>query len=195
MKALILALLMTLPRTLSAQHAGGATTPSTTAPREAAQFDFLIGQWELTVRPQASGLAQRIHGTPRLLGTWKAWRAIDGWGIEDELRIVDGSGNPLSLAHSLRVFDQTARRWSYTNLEVYRGRFTAGSATWENNRMVLSSRGTDAEGKAYQNRTRFYDIAPGAFKFQQDRSYDDGRTWDEAVLRIEARRVAATAPR
>jgi hypothetical protein len=30
---------------------------------------------------------------------------------------------------------------------------------------------------------------------QQDRSLDDGKTWTEAVLRIDAKRVATTAPR
>jgi hypothetical protein len=30
---------------------------------------------------------------------------------------------------------------------------------------------------------------------QQDRSYDAGRTWTEGFLKIEAKRVAAVAPR
>ena len=29
------------------------------------------------------------------------------------------------------------------------------------------------------SRTRFYDITPTSFRFQQDRSYDDGKTWTE----------------
>ncbi len=190
--------LILIPAAAAAQHdgAGGAARPPAhTPPREAAQYDFLIGHWELAVRPQASGLAQRIHGTPRILGTWKAWRAFDGFGIEDELRLVDGSGNPLSLTHTFRVYDVAARGWSQTTLDVYRGRFTAATAEWRDREMLLTSRGTDQEGRAYVSRTRFHDITPTGFRFQQDRSLDDGRTWNEAVLRIEARRVAATAPR
>lgn len=197
--ALVLALLLPGPSLVMAQqHSGGAAAaaaPVHTPPREAAQFDFLIGQWELTVRPQASGLAQRVHGTPRILGTWKAWRAFDGFGIEDELRLTDGSGNPMSLTHTMRLYEAGARRWGQTTVDVYRGRFTTATAEWLNNQMSLTSRGTDAEGRAYVSRTRFYDITPTSFRFQQDRSLDDGRTWDEAVLRIEARRVAAAAPR
>lgn len=190
-----LVVLLVLPAPAFAQHGGGAAPLIHTPPREATQFDFLIGQWELTVRPQVSSLAARIHGAPRLLGTWKAWRAFDGFGIEDELRIVDGSGNPMSLNHALRIYDATARRWSVTGLDVYRARVTTATAEWRDGQMSLTGQGTDAEGKAYVTRTRFSDITPTSFRMQQDRSMDDGRRWTEGVLKIEAKRVAAAAPR
>jgi len=165
------------------------------APAQARQFDFLIGQWELTVTPKVSGLAARIHGAPRLLGTWKAWKAFDGFGIEDELRIVDASGNPASLSHALRVFDAAARHWTITSLDVYRTRFSAATAEWKNGEMVTTNSGTDSEGKPMLVRSRFHAITPNSFRFQQDRSADAGRTWNEGILKIAAQRVAATAPR
>jgi hypothetical protein len=185
-------LLATLVTPALAQH-GGGTPLQTTAPREASQFDFLIGQWDLTVRPLVPGLAARIHGSPRLSGTWRAWRAMDNWGLEDELRIVDGSGNPIALSHSMRVYDATAQKWTQTALDVYRARFSASTAEWKDGRMTLSGRGTDAEGHAYIVRSTYSDITPTGFKFQQDHSLDEGRTWTEGVLRIEARRTAAAA--
>jgi hypothetical protein len=189
-----LSLLIT-PAVARAQHTvAGGTPPSRTAPREATQFDFLIGQWELDVRVPATGLAQRIHGTPRILGNWKAWRAFDGWGVEDEMRLMDASGNPLNLLHGLRVYDATAHNWSCTGLDVYRARFTSSTAEWQDAAMTLTGRGTDAEGRAQITRTRFTDITPTSFKWRQERSIDDGRTWTEA-LRLEAKRVAAAAPR
>ena len=193
---LMLLALLAFPAAVAAQHGGAAAAPpATTAPAEASQFDFLIGEWELVVRPEARGLAARIHGAGRLAGTWKAWRALDGWGVEDELRIVDGSGNPLALSYTVRVFDATARHWSLSSLDVYRGRFTTASAEWRDGRMQLTGRGTDQEGRPYLSRTRFFDITRDGFRMQQDRSLDDGKTWTEAVLRIDAKRVAATAPR
>lgn len=191
-----LALLTVLaaPAGLLAQHTGGGAPPSRTAPREAAQFDFLVGQWELVAHAPATSLAQRLHGTPRILGSWKAWRALDGWGIEDEMRLTDGSGNPINLLTSLRIYDATARTWSMTGLDVYRARFSAATAEWRDNAMTLTGRGTDAEGRAQVTRTRFSDITPASFKWLQERSIDDGRTWTE-TLRIEAKRVAAVAPR
>ena len=182
------------PSLAQAQHAAGGAPPSRTAPAEAAQFAFLVGQWELDVRVPPSGLAQRIHGTPRILGSWKAWRAFDGWGVEDEMRLTDGSGNPMNLLHSLRVYDAASRGWLLTGLDVYRARFTSSTAEWRDGTMTLTGRGTDAEGRAQVTRTRFSDITPTGFRWLQERSTDEGRTWSE-TLRLTAKRVAAAAPR
>jgi hypothetical protein len=186
---------LALPVSIEAQHAAGTQQAPPSAPAEARQHDFLIGQWELVVKVPPAGLAQRIHGVPKLVGTWKAWRAFDGFGVEDELRITDAAGNPISLSHALRYYDRTARSWSVTLLDVYRGRLTSATAEWKEGRMVQNGRGTDPEGKPTLVRSRFHDITPDGFKWQQDRSADNGKTWTEGTLRIEARRVAAAAPR
>lgn len=195
---IMFALSCTFAATAAAQQhgaGGGNARSASTPPAEARQFDFLIGQWELVVTPKATGLAARIHGAPRLLGTWKAWRAFDGFGIEDELRIMDRSGNPSSLTHTLRAFSAADRRWNTTSLDVYRGRVSQSTAAFANGEMVVSGRGTDAEGKPQLIRSRFTAITANGFRLQQDRSSDDGRTWEEAVLKMEAKRVAAAAPR
>jgi hypothetical protein len=192
---LMLSLVTAFPARAVAQHGTAANPITTNAPREATQFAFLVGQWELTVTPKATSLGQRIHGAPKLSGTWKAWRAFDGFGVEDELRIVDGSGNPYALFTTLRTYDATRRKWAQTSLDVYRARFTPGTSEWRDDEMVVRSTGRDAEGTPYVQRARFYDITAGGFKYQIDRSTDGERTWDTAVLRIEAKRVSATAPR
>jgi hypothetical protein len=194
---LLLAVTLAASAPVAAQHPGAAPTgrASYTPPPEARQFDFLIGQWELVVMPKVSSLAARIHGAPRLLGTFKAWRAVDGFGIEDELRIVDGSGNPSALTHALRIYSTADRKWIVLAADAYRGRGFTSTAEWQSNAMVSSGQGTDQEGKPYLTRTRYYDITPTSFRFQQDRSLDGGRTWDEGTLRMEAKRVAAVAPR
>jgi hypothetical protein len=187
---------LSLPTFLAAQqHAGGGPSMQTTAPREAEQFAFLVGQWEVTVTPKVNSLAARIHGSPTYLGTWKAWRAFDRFGVEDELRIMDRSGNPNSLTHSMRYFDAAQAKWAITALDVYRGRVTSALGEWRGKELVVMSTGRDAEGKPYVQRARFSDITPTTFRFQADRSSDGERTWDTGVLKIEARRTAAAAPR
>ena len=177
-----------------AQHGAPASAGVPTAPKEATQFDFLVGQFSLTVQPAVSGLVAAIHGSPKLAGTWKGWRALDGWGVEDELRIVDESGNPRSYSHAVRFYDAAAQHWINTTIDVYRGVTGTSTATWKDGQLTVMLKGTDGDGKAYLGRTRFFEITPTAFKYQQDRSYDDGKTWKEN-LRFMAKRTAATAPR
>jgi hypothetical protein len=195
LRALSLAFIMfVVPRGLVAQHAAASAT-SRVPPREAAQFDFLVGQWELEARPRATTFAQRVHGAPRLVGTWKAWRALDGFGVEDELRLTDGSGNPLAFTHAVRYYSAPSRRWIISVLDVYRGTFMSLSGEARPGEILVTSRGADPDGTAYLSRTRFHAITPSGFKVQIDRSYDDGKRWTEGYLRIDARRVAATAAR
>jgi len=193
--ALVL-MLLAVPVVTDAQHDSAAPSPpSTAAPAEARQFDFLIGQWEIEVKPKVGSLVAMIHGAPRLVGSWKAWRALDGFGVEDELRIADASGNPISLNEALRVFDRSRNRWSIVGLDVYRARFSNSTAQWNGTEMRIDGNGVDGEGKAYLSRVRYFAISADAFRMQQDRSLDNGQTWDEATLTIEARRVAASATR
>jgi hypothetical protein len=176
-----------------AQH-GGAPAPNRTPPAEAAQFNFLVGQWELTVKPAATTFAQKIHGTPKLTGIWKAWRALDGWGVEDEMRITDASGNPMMLSQAVRLYDPATRKWKSSTIDAYRGLISTSLAEWRKPEMITTSQGTDQEGKSYLSRARYTDISPTGFVFIQQRSTDNGKTWNDN-LTIEAKRVAATAAR
>ncbi len=176
-----LALACALPAFLFAQ---------TPAP-ESKQFDFLLGQWELDVQPKVSGIAAAIHGTPKLVGTWKAWRALDGLAVEDEIRVVDASGNPISLSHALRTYSKSEGRWKTQGLDAYRAQFSESTGQLQGGEMRLNGRGLDGEGRPVLSRVRYYDIGANGFRMQQDRSSDDGRTWDEGVLTIVARRTAA----
>jgi len=187
--ALAAVLLLCLPTLAPAQGA----PPSTTPPAEARQFDFLIGQWELEVKPKVSSLAAMIHGAPKLVGSWKGWRSLDGFGVEDELRIVDASGNPMSMSKALRVYDRNKNHWTIVGLDVYGARVSNSTAQWKDSEMRIEGSGVDGEGKAYVSRTRYFAIGADAFRMQQDRSFDKGQTWDEATLTIEAKRVAASA--
>lgn len=192
-----LSLALCLPILLTAQPRSSDTAPrvQSTAPREAEQFAFLVGHWEVTVIPKVNSLAARIHGSPTYLGTWKGWRAFDRFGIEDELRVMDRSGNPNSLTHSMRYYDATQSKWVLTTLDVYRGRIGSAMGEWRGKELTVTNSGRDAEGKPYVQRARFYDITPTTFRYQADRSSDGERTWDTGVLKIDARRVAAVAPR
>jgi len=181
------------PLALPAQHDSGAPAASTRAPSEATQYDFLVGEWALSITPRVSGLVARIHGVPRLHGTWKGSRALDGWGVEDELRIVDESGNPLAYTHFVRIYDAAARHWIVTAIEVYHQRVTTSIAQWQGHEMSTMADGVDPEGKPYRSRTHITDISATGFHYSQDISHDGGATWDVGHLVMDAKRAAGDA--
>ena len=187
---LLIALLLSAHALFVHAQSGGVT-----APREAAQFDFLIGQWEIELTPKVNGLAAMVHGTPKLQGSWKAWRAFDGFGIEDELRVIDGSGNPATLAQAQRIFDAKSKRWLMSSLDVYRVRFSSATAQWQDGEMRANGGGITPDGKPLLTRSRFYEITPERFRMTQDRSIDEGKSWEDGVLTVTAKRVAAKAAR
>jgi hypothetical protein len=167
-------------------------TPAATA-EGANQFDFLLGQWELDVHVKAGGLAEMIHGTPRLSGVWKAWRAVDGRAIEDELRIVDASGNPLTLDRVLRFYAPAEKHWKIVGIDLHHGRAYESAGQFQDGEMHVESHSTDAEGKQTLTRTRYAGITADAFRLLQERSADGGKTWEETGLSIDAKRSAAAA--
>ena len=193
---LALAFVAVISAPSSAQHGGAIALLSTTPPREASQFDFLVGEWALTSVQRYAGLAGMIHGGPKMTGTWKAHRAFDGYGIEDELRLAVESGNPVLFAAATRAFDADARHWIVSTLDVYRTRMSPSVAEWKDGKMVVTTAGDAAPAQkgAAMTRLRFFDITPSGFTAWQDRSSDGGKTWDEGRLRIQAKRTRP-APR
>ena len=58
-RPILLCLLLTVPAASRAQRGAGEST-SRTAPSEAAQFAFLVGQWELAVHPSMPSLVAKL---------------------------------------------------------------------------------------------------------------------------------------
>jgi hypothetical protein len=181
------------PIALRAQHSGAAPPIVSRAPREASQYDFLAGEWTLAITPKVSGLVARIHGVPRLHGSWKGSRALDGWGVEDELRIMDESGNPIAYSHFVRIYDAAARHWIVSAVDVYRQRVTTSIAQWQGNEMSTMADGIDPDGKTYRSRTHITDISATGFHYSQDISHDGGATWEEGHIVMQATRATGTA--
>ena len=188
--ALLLALAALLPLPARAQHAAPPPAPPAA---EARQFDFLLGAWELEVQPKVSSLVALLHGAPKLVGSWRAWKVFDGRGIEDELRIVDANGNPLTLNRALRVYAAGEQRWKVCGADGYRARTSEATGKLVDGEMRMEGHLTEAPGETVLTRTRYTEITPTSFRMVQDRSEDGGKTWEEGALTIVAKRVAATA--
>ena len=95
----------------------------------------------------------------------------------------------------MRIVSAGGGHWETAALDVYRAIVTIGSAEWRNGEMLATSSGTDPNGKSYIARSKYFDITGNSFRFQQDRSSDNGKSWSEGILKIDAKRVAGSAPR
>lgn len=175
----------------SAQHGGGAANITVSAPKEVSQFDFMVGDWDLDVEVPATTFAAKIHGMPKLVGTWRVRKALDGWGLEDDMKITDVAGNPRTMSHAVRYFDPNTGKWAISGLDVYRGKFSTSRAEWRGSEMNVTGSGKDASGNTQMIRTRIYDISQTGFRFRQEKSADRGRTWKESIT-IKARRASRT---
>lgn len=156
---------------------------------EARQFDFLIGQWKVSGEAKTSGLLALIHGTPKLVGNWKAWRVA--YGIEDELTLTDASGNPISAVHFTRSFSREENCWKITSRNSHGGSASPATARLQDNEMLVMGSGTSSKGKHYRSRTHYSAITPVSFRMVQDRSYDEGKTWEDAALTLDVRRTGS----
>ncbi|MFC4525122.1 hypothetical protein ISN76_02640 [Dyella halodurans] len=187
-RAFAVALSLSFASVVAQAVAADAGIPTANAP-ESHQFDFLLGQWQVKGEVKVGGLIAMIHGTPKLAGSWKATRAVDGKGIEDELQLTDPSGNPLSSVHSTRIYSRDENCWKITGLDARDGHAQPSTGHWQDGEMVVIGSGTDHDGSHYRSRTHFNAITPTGFRMVQDRSYDEGKTWDTAHVTLNASRT------
>lgn len=145
------------------------------APRETRQFDFWLGEWDVT-SPDG-----------RLWGSSKIERVADGYGLLEqrfgEMAFENTSG------FSLNAWNTEKKQWQQfwigetgTLLELKGGLDAEG-------RMVLEGEHT-ADGQRVFNRITWAPGSAGTVHQRWERSRDGGRTWATVFDGIYARKVA-----
>jgi hypothetical protein len=148
-----------LPSLLVAQETVPAAAPKPCAAPEHRQFDFWIGEWEVTRPDGAPAGRNRIESILDGCALRESWTGAKG-----------GSGN------SYNAYDRQRGRWHQTWVDngglVLRldGTFAAG-------KMVLSGESRDSAGARVLNRITWQETAPGAVRQLWETSRDGGRTW------------------
>ncbi len=176
MRPLLVLLLLAVPAAAAGQNSFDAPQP----PPEASQFDYLLGSWTFVAHTKNPN-----SPVPDYSGTWRATKAYDGFGIEDEWRIVNpDNGAAVYIGKSMRVYNPAEKRWDLRFLDVYRAAFSEQFAQWRDGEMHLWWSGRDRRGD-YQVKVKYYDITPDRFRWKMDRSYDDGASWIEDYLTME----------
>jgi len=161
------------------------SAPHPDAPPETAQFAFLVGRWDCTIRsmkPDGSGYSEGR-------ATWTGRFILGGWAIQDVWESVQPDGSRF-YGTNIRSFNPKTRKWDNRWLPSGSLQWSYYQAEKVGDTMVMTGgEGVDAAGRAYLDRNTFSQIGPQAWRWRKDRSFDGGETWVEGLAHIEARRA------
>jgi hypothetical protein len=154
--------------------------------RNADAFDFLLGEWQITmlVMPEGSTVGRRAISRVQPI--------LDGTGLLDEIRHLDEAGQVNFRGASFRTYvpdsDVWYVVWMMANVEGY----SELRAEAVDGGVRTTGRGRDPGGELIEQ-GRYHDISADGYSFTLDRSYDGGRTWIRPFVSFRAiRRAVAT---
>ncbi len=125
----------------------------------AAQFDFWLGQWELSWNDTGRG----VNSITKEFG---------GHVIQENF--YDSSSQ--FFGKSWSVYDSTTRLWKQTWVDN-QGGYIVLSGKFENGKMTLATQPVTRKGKVTVSRMVFYNISSGSFDWNWEHSTDGGRNW------------------
>ena len=138
---------------------------NTNAPDEVAQFEFLIGDWdvEITWHPPV--------GEPN---TYKAkWH--NHW-INDGFDVMQEWRGPYITGTELRHYDSSLGHWVGKNIYVG-ANWVDTTARVNGDNMVVIIEASNAADGAFLNRETYFEITNNRWRMKSDRSFDKGETW------------------
>lgn len=143
----------------AAQDAKTPPPPPCSAP-EASQFDFWIGEWDLTWE---GGKGTNIITS--ILGSCVIQEQFDG-------RDAEGKG---LVGMSTSVYNPRLGKWQQTWVDN-QGSYLEFVGGMEGDGMILSREAT-RDGKTFHQRMVFSDIKESELNWSWERSEDEGKTW------------------
>lgn len=169
--ALVLAIALGAGGHAAAEDAPAPEPPSPCASPEARQFDFWIGDWDLTWDGGSGTNVVRSE-----LGSCVIEENFDG-------RDAEGKG---LVGKSMSVYSPAKGKWLQTWVDNSGG-YLDFEGGWTDSTMVLG-RQAKRDGKTFLQRMVFYDITHDAFDWNWERSDDEGATWKPLWVIHYARR-------
>lgn len=139
------------------------TVPCSAA--EARQFDFWVGEWNLSW--EKGMLNPAGTGTNVIHALWH------GCAIEENFSYPEGS----FFGKSFSVYNTRAQSWKQTWVDSS-GSYLDFVGTFDGEKMVLSRDTTRPDGQSVKQRMVWYNIAPDKLDWNWERSLDGGKSWE-----------------
>lgn len=150
-------------------------------PAELAQYEFLAGDWDVTVTiPQAGGLPLVYQAK------WHNHWVANGYVMMQEWREPDATGI------ELRSFNPLTRKWDGRNLYVPTpGTWYENEAELVGGTMVVTGRSKAPDGTPMINREIYHAIETDRFEIRTEVSVDGGASWKPGRYSLVATRIKA----
>jgi len=132
---------------------------------EQKQFEFWVGDWDLTWPAVTAG--EVGHGTNSI------HRILDGCVVQENFSGVDAM--PLR-GMSVSTFDGRSGKWKQTWVDN-EGGYLDFTGQFENGEMILSRSFTKADGTTVHQRMVWKNIRPDRLDWSWESSTDGGKTW------------------
>jgi hypothetical protein len=162
---------MAAPQTASAPAATPApSAPATPKPApctapEFHQFDFWVGEWDLSWSAQGN--------VPAGTATNRIEKILDGCVIQETFTTT---GAPSFNGRSVSTYVVQEKKWKQTWVDN-QGIYLDLTGEFKDGEMRLTRHGLGVDGKPRLSRMTFTNIKPDSFDWNWEISTDDGKTW------------------
>ncbi len=160
--------------------------PHPDAPKELAEFSFLIGQWNCHAKYLNPDWETYSEGD----GTWMAYYMMDGYAIQDDFRGVFADNY---IATTFRAYNVQEGRWNGYWLDGRSGQWSRPLLEHDVDQglaLRTSIKAPDPTGKPVDILLQFHflDFQKDRFHWRQNASLDQGKTWIEDTMLIDCQR-------
>ena len=140
-------------------------TPKPCSEPEQKQFEFWVGEWDLTWPGDKAG--ETGHGTNIIR------RVLDGCIVEETF----SGGDSMHLrGHSDSVFDPRVGKWKQTWVDN-EGSYLDFIGEFKDGAMILARETTAPDGSKVLQRMVWKNVSPKDLDWSWERSSDGGKTW------------------
>lgn len=136
-------------------------------PPELAQFDFLIGDWDVDMTWYLEG-----KEPTRSIAKWH-----NHWVVNGNVVMLEWRG-PQFTGSELRQWDQSQGKWVGVNIYPdFGANMPEATAEKVGDKMLVYIPYEDQKG-SYINRETYYEIEADSYRMKSDISRDGGKTWE-----------------
>ena len=139
------------------------------------QFDFWVGEWDLSWQGQDGTEGNGKNIIKKILG-----KCV----VEESFKDLSGSGFE---GKSVTAFNPFTKKWQQTWVDNS-GAYLNFKGGMEGEKMILSRKAKGKEGKEVFQRMVWYNISENSFYWSWESSTDKGKTW-QLLWKIHYQRI------